>query len=176
MDCYQLCNVLRPNIWVPRICSLFHSQIFKHTLTNHEFMDNVLVAIFPFLLVILLKDIITRIAYMRPRFYVAHDNTTYFSQARIVLLDNSFLLRWVRKFRLFDTGHYTQRNHIQYNMVMLAALAMFIVELVLIVPGLPANRQIYIDFDKMVRWESGHGQSHQIERPPQYYSADSRWA
>ncbi len=42
----------------------------------------------------------------------------------------------------------------QYNMVMLAALAMFIVELALIVPGLPANREIYIDSDKMVRWES----------------------
>ena len=39
----------------------------------------------------------------------------------------------------------------QYNSVMLATLAMFIVELVLIVP---ANRQIYIESDKMVRRES----------------------
>ena len=42
----------------------------------------------------------------------------------------------------------------QYNLVMLATEAMFIVEICLVVPGLPASRQIYRDSDKMVRWES----------------------
>ena len=135
MDCYQLYNVSRPKIWEPRTCSLFHSQSFKHTLTTNEFLDNILVAVSLFLLVILLKNIITRIMSMRRRVSVAHDNIAYFSQARIVLLDNSFLLLWVRKFQPFDAGQYTQRNHMQYNSVMLATLAMFIVQLSLIVPG-----------------------------------------
>ncbi len=117
-------------------------------------MDNVLVAIALFLLVTLLKDVITRIVYMRTRFSLAYNNIIYFSQARIALLDNSFLLRWILKFQLYDGGQYSQRNHLQYNMVMLAALVTFIVEMGLIVPGLPANRQIYINSDKMVRWES----------------------
>ena len=82
---------------------------------------------------------------------MAGDTITYFSQARIVVLDNSFLLRWVRKFQLFNAGHYMQRNHMQYNLVMLATLVMFIVELSLIIPGLRANRQIYVDSDKIVR-------------------------
>ncbi len=168
MDCHELYNESHPNIWAPRKCSLFHSQNFKHTLTHHEFKDNVLVAVSLFLLGTLLKDIITRIVYMRPRFSPDHDNITYFSQARIVLLDNSYLLRWVRKFQLFDDGHYTQRNHMQYNLVMLATLAMFIAEMVLIVPGLPANREIYIDSDKMVRWESEYLDTGRIIRSRAY--------
>ncbi len=91
---------------------------------------------------------------MRPRFSVASDTITYFSQARIVLLDNNFLLRRVRQFQMFDEGYYAQRNRMQFNLVMLAALAMLVVELGLIVPGLPANRPIYRDSDKLVRWES----------------------
>ncbi len=91
---------------------------------------------------------------MCPRFSVSRNTISYFSQARIVLLDNSYLLRWVRKFRLFDAGPYAERNYVQYNLVMLATVAMFIVELCLVVPGLPASRQIYHDSDKMVRWES----------------------
>ncbi len=146
--------IKNPSIQVFRRYSLYHSRTLRHTLTNNEFFDNVLVAIVLFLLVILVKDIITRIVYARPRFSVARDTSTYFSQARIVLLDNTYSLRWVWKFQLFDTGSYEQRNHVQYNLVMLAALAMFIMELVLIVPGLPANRLIYKDSDKMVRWDS----------------------
>ena len=64
------------------------------------------------------------------------------------------MLRWARRFRLFDAGNYTRRNHWQYNLVMLATLVLFVVELGLVVPGLPANRPIYRDSDKMVRWES----------------------
>ncbi len=154
MDKLQFHDISHPNIQWLRKYSLYHSQTLRHTLTNNEFIDNVLVAISLFVLVILLKDMITRIVYARPRFSVARDTITYFSQARIVLLDNSFLLRWVRKLRLFDVGHYTQRNHTQYNLVMLATLGMFIVELGLVVPGLPANRLIHRDSDQMVRWES----------------------
>ncbi len=105
MGFYQLYNVSHSNICPHRKWNLFHSQNFKRTLTNHEFMENSLAAISIFLLVIMLKDLINRIVYMRPRFSVAYNNITYFSQARIVLLDNSFLLRWVRKFRLCDVGH-----------------------------------------------------------------------
>ncbi len=54
-------------------------------------------------------------AHMRPRFPAAHDTMEYFSQTRAVLLDSSFLLRWMLKFQLFDTNHYNQRNHMQYN-------------------------------------------------------------
>ena len=154
MDFHRIFNITHPSIQGTRKYSLYHSETLRHTVTHNEFMDNVLVATSLFLLVILLKDIITRIVYMQPRFSVADNTITYFSQARIVLLDNSFLLRWVRKFRLFDAGHYNQRNHMQYNLVMLATLAMFVVELGLVVTGLPANRQIYRDSDKMVRWES----------------------
>ncbi len=106
MDRFKLFNITHPNIQEPSKHSLYHSQAFRHTLTNNEFLDNVLVAVSFFLLLLLLKDIITTIVYMRPRFCAASDTVTYFSQARIVLFDNSYLLRWVRKFQLFDGGHY----------------------------------------------------------------------
>ncbi len=138
---------------LPRYSS-YYSRSLNHTLTNDEFMDNVLFAISIFLLVILLKDIITRIVYMRPRFSVARDRITYFSQARIVLLDNSYFLRRMWRFWLFDAGHYKQRNHMQYYLVLLATLAMFTLEFGLVLPGLPANKPIYRDSDKIVRWES----------------------
>ncbi len=154
MDFHRFYKISHPSFTAPPKHSLYHSETLKHTLTHNEFMDNVLAAKSLFLLVILLKDIITRIVYMCPRFSVARNTISYFSQARILLLDKSYLLRWVRKFRLFDAGNYTQRNYMQYNLVMLATVAMFIVELCLVVPGLPANRQIYRDSDKMVRWES----------------------
>ncbi len=154
MDLFRSFNITHPRIQGLQKYSLYHSQLFRHTLTNNEFIDNVLVAISLFVLVILLKDAIARIVYMRPRFSTTSDTLTYFSQARIVLLDNNFLLRWVRQFQLFDEGHYNQRNRMHYNLVGLATLALFVVELGLVVPGLPANRPIYRDVDKMVRWES----------------------
>ncbi len=122
--------------------------------SNNEFLDNVLIATSLFVLVILLKDITMRIVYMRQRFSEASDTIKYFSQARILLLDNSFLFRWVRRFRLFDAGPYNQRSHIQYTLVMLVTGIMFLLELGLVVSGLPANRLIYRDSDKTVRWES----------------------
>ncbi len=42
----------------------------------------------------------------------------------------------------------------QYNLVKLTTLAIFITELNMVIPGLPANRHIYLDSDKMVRFES----------------------
>ncbi len=134
--------------------SLYHSETLRHRLTINEFIDNILVAILLFLLVFLLKHIINRIVYMRTRFSGSRETITYFSQARIVLLDNSFLFCWVRKFRPYDAGQYAQRNHIQYNLVVLATLAMFILEFGLVIPVLPTNRPIYRDFDKIARWES----------------------
>ena len=91
-------NISHSSFQPPAKYSLIYSMSLKHTLTSNEFMDNALVAISLFLLVILLKDIITRIVYMSPRFSVARNTISYFSQARIVLLDNSYLLRRVQKF------------------------------------------------------------------------------
>ncbi len=62
----------------------------------------------------------------------------------------------------------------QYNLVILATLAMFIVEMVLIVPVLSANRQIYREDGEVGVGVFGYGQSHQIERPQLYNNADSR--
>ncbi len=90
MDFNQLQSVKHPKINEPSKYNLFRLHNSKYTLTNNESIDNVFVAISLFFLVILLKYIITRIMYMRPRFYVARDIITYFSLARIVLLDNSF--------------------------------------------------------------------------------------
>ncbi len=56
-------------------------------------MDNIMVAISAFLLVILLKDIIILNIYMHLRFCATLDRITDVSQARIFLLDNSYLLR-----------------------------------------------------------------------------------
>ncbi len=93
---------------------------------------------------------------MCPRFPVPRGTNSYFSQARIVFLDNSYFLRRVRRFWLFDAGNYTCRNYVQYNLVMLVTVAMFIVELCLVVPGLTASRPVDRDSDNMLQWESEH--------------------
>ncbi len=49
---------------------------------------------------------------MCPRFSFARNTISNFSQIRIVLLGNSYLLRRVRE---FDTGPYAQRNYIGTN-------------------------------------------------------------
>ncbi len=165
MDYIQRFNITHPCVQEARKHRLFHSRVFRHTLTNNEFIDSVLVVVSLFLFVILLNDIITRIVYMRPRFSAGSDTITYFSQVRIVLLDNSFLLRWVLKFQLCDAGHYNQRNHMQCNLVILTTLAMFIAELVLVIIGLPANRTIFRDSDTMVRWESKYHEKGRIIFP-----------
>ncbi len=128
MDLHQFYNISHLNVSGPPKNSLYFSEAPKHTLTNNEFMDNFLGAFSLFLVVTLLKDIITRIVYMRPRFSAARGTITYFSQARTALLGNSFMLHWVRKLQLFEAGHYVQRNHTQYSLVMLSTLGMFIVE------------------------------------------------
>ena len=53
-------------------------------------MGNVLLDVSLFLLVIHPEDIIMRIVDIRPRYSVADDTITYFAQARIAFLDNSF--------------------------------------------------------------------------------------
>ncbi len=79
MDKFQFHNITHLNIQWLRKYSLHHSQTLRHTLNNNEFIDNVLVAITLFVLVILLKDIIITVVYARPRFSVARDTITYFS-------------------------------------------------------------------------------------------------
>ncbi len=66
MDLFQAFNITHPSIRAPQKYCLYHSRNFRHTLTNNEFLDNILIAVSLFLFVILLKDIITRIVYMRP--------------------------------------------------------------------------------------------------------------
>ena len=82
-----------------------------------------------FMLVILLKYIITRIVYMRPRFPAANGTIKWFAQIHFVLLDSSILLSWVLEFRLFDPSHYNRRSRMQYKFVMHSTLRNFLVKL-----------------------------------------------
>ncbi len=126
MNSFRESDFSHPNIFVLTPQNLYKSQILKHTFTNNAIADSVLVTIRLFVLVILLKDIIVRFVYMRPRRGTEGDTITYFSQARIVLLDNSFLLRWAwRGCRPVDASYVHRRTNWQYNIVMLATFILF---------------------------------------------------
>lgn len=112
------------------------------SLTGDEVKDNALVAVLILVIATLIRDIIARVVYFKPRFSTSNDSLSYYAQSRMSLFDD--LSRRVWRPHSFNpspaTGHrYIERNRNQWMLVLLAAAILVMFELSLTVLALPAS-------------------------------------
>ncbi len=98
MDFHRYYKTTDPSFQAPEKYSYYHSETSGHTLAKHEMLDNILFAASLFLLIIVPKISSLESCNWTLGFQCQVKTITQFSQARVALLGNGFLLRWVRNF------------------------------------------------------------------------------
>ncbi len=141
--------------------SLLDARRVQYTLTGDELYDNVIFVIAFQFAIYFEKDVLARLVFMQPRKWITgtdySNSLEYLAQARIALQDNFNRRIWhgfSGNVHPAKVSRYAQRNHKQFALVIFAGVASFLFDVMANSLGLPRNRIILGETEKLMRWRS----------------------
>ncbi len=141
--------------------SLLYARRVQYTITGDELYDNVVFVIAFQFAIYFVKDVLARFVFMQPRKWITGTDSSnsleYRAQARTALQDNFNRRIWHgfrRKVHPARVSCYLQRNRVQFALVISAGVAGFLIDVMVNSAGLPGNRNIVSETEKLLRWRS----------------------
>ncbi len=137
------------------------ARSLQYTLTGDELYDNAVFVIAFQFVIYFVKDILARLVFMQTHKWITGTDSSnsleYSAQARSALQDNFNRRIWdgfrgnVHPARV---SRYLQRYRVQFALVISAGVAGLLFDAIVNSVGLPGNRDIISETEKLMRWRS----------------------